>query len=69
MEDKIPSVTNLVTTAALASVENKIPNVSDLVKKADYDEKISEIEKKYFTSDYNKFTSNTLDPKITHKKS
>ena len=46
MEDKIPSVTNLVTTAAVASVENKIPNVSDLVKEADYDEKISEMEKK-----------------------
>ena len=39
------SITNLATTAALTNVENKIPNVSDLVKKADYDAKISEIEK------------------------
>ena len=39
------------------------------VKKADYDAKISETEKEYFTtSDYNKFTSNTLDAKITQKK-
>ena len=46
----------------------KIPNFSDPIKKADYDVKISEIESKYFTtSDYNKFTSNTLDAKITKK--
>ena len=37
IEDKIPSVTNLATTAALTSVENKIPNV-------DYDAKILEME-------------------------
>ena len=30
---KIPSITNLATTTALTSVENKIPNVSNLVKK------------------------------------
>ena len=65
----MPSITNLATAAALTTVKNKIPNVSDLVKKADYDAKISEIENKYFTtSDYNKFTSNnTLDAKITKK--
>ena len=37
--------------AAHTNVENKIPNVSDLLK----------------TSDYNYFTSNTLDTKITQK--
>ena len=31
-EDKLPSITGLVTTAALNIVENKIPNVSKLVK-------------------------------------
>ena len=47
----------------------KTPNVSDLVKKADYDAKISEIENQCFTtSDYYKLTSNnTLDAKITKK--
>ena len=41
----------------------------DLVKKEDYDAKILEMGKKYFTtSDLNKFTSNTLDAKITQKK-
>ena len=39
------------------------------MKKADYDANISGIENKDFTiSDYNNFTSNTLDAKITQKK-
>ena len=38
---EIPSIANLVTTAAFTSVENKIPNNSDLVKKADYDAEIN----------------------------
>ena len=68
IKDEIPNITNLATTAALTNVDNKIPNVSDLVKKADYDAGISEMENKYFTtSDYTKFTSNTLDVKITQK--
>ena len=29
----IPSLTNLATTAAFTTVENKVPNVSDLGKK------------------------------------
>ena len=37
VKGKIPSITNLAPTAALTTVENEIPNVSDLVKKADYD--------------------------------
>ena len=40
IEDKTPNVTNLVPTAALTTVENKIPKVSKLVKKTDYNEKI-----------------------------
>ena len=69
VKGEIPGITNLAAAAAFTTVENKIPNFSDLVKKADYDGKISEIEKKYFSvSYYNKFTSNTLDAKITQKK-
>ena len=30
---KLPNFTNLATTAALTAVGNKIPNVSNLVKK------------------------------------
>ena len=44
IEDKIPTVTKLATTAALSAVENKISNVSDVIKvQADYDVKISDI--------------------------
>ena len=69
VKDEITGITNLATTAALTTVEIKIPNISNLVKKADYDAKISEMENKYFTtSDYRKFTSNTLDAKIITQK-
>ena len=65
----MPSITNFATTAALTTFENKIPNVNDQFRKADYDVKISEIENKYVTnSDYNNFTCNTLDAKIKQKK-
>ena len=62
------SITNLANTTALSAVENKIPNVSTLVKKADQDDKIKEIKKCFTTSDYNKFTDNILDTKIKNKK-
>ena len=61
---KIPDVSGLVTTVVntkIGEVENEISNASGLVKKTDYDAKISEIKGKYFTtSDYNKFTSDIL---------
>ena len=39
IEDEMPIITNLVTTVALNNVENKIPEVSSLVKKAEYETK------------------------------
>ena len=45
VKGEIPGITNLATTAAFTTVENKIPNFSDLVKKTDYDAKISEMQK------------------------
>ena len=33
IEGKMPSITNLASTAALNAVENNLPNVSNLVKK------------------------------------
>ena len=39
------STFGLATTATLTAVENKISNVSNLVKKTDYDAKIAETEK------------------------
>ena len=60
VKDEIPSISNLPTTITLTTVENEIPNITDLVRKANYDEKILEIENKYFTNSYyNTFTSNT----------
>ena len=38
--------TSLAATSALTAVENKIPNISNLVKKTDSDAEISDIEKK-----------------------
>ena len=44
---EIPNITNLATTSALTAAENKIPTVSNLVKKkTDYNTKINETEKK-----------------------
>ena len=49
----------------MTAIENKIPNFSNLVKKTDYQAKISNIESKYFyTAEYNKSTNQTLDAKI-----
>ena len=33
VKNEIPSVTGLATTSALTTVENKIPSISNLVKK------------------------------------
>ena len=33
IEGKVPMITGLATTCALNAVENKIPSISDLVKK------------------------------------
>ena len=66
VKSEIPSITDLTTTAAITAIENKIPNVSDLVEKADIDAEIKDIKGKYLTkSDYNQFTNNILDQKIT----
>ena len=46
IENKIPDTSNLATKTLLNTVENKIPDTSDLVKKTDYNAKITEIEGK-----------------------
>ena len=46
----------------------KIPSVSDLVKKTDYNTQISDIETKYLTTSvYNKITGEILGVKIKKK--
>ena len=66
VKSKILSITGLATTSAFNAVETKIPGVSNLVKKTSYDATISGIQAKYFTtSNYNKFTGEIFDTKIT----
>ena len=48
LEGKMPNISGLAPTSAFNSVENKAPNVSDLLKKADYDRKISNSKEKAF---------------------
>ena len=48
IENEIPSVSGLATNAALTAVENKIPDISSLVKKTDHNPKINEIKKKSY---------------------
>ena len=45
---KVKYLVLLATTAALNDVKNEILNVSDVVKKAEYTGKISDIEKNIF---------------------
>ena len=60
-------LTNLATTTALTTVENKIPNASNLVKKkTNYNTKISEIENKIPTDhDHDKYITTQQFNKLT----
>ena len=61
-------MTTTVLDTKIGEVKNKIPDVNGLVKKTNYNSKISDIAKKYFTpSDYNKFTKKILDGKIKER--
>ena len=66
---EIPSISGWATAAPLSAVGNKIPDLNNEDKKTDYDTKILNIECKYFiTTDYNKFTSQTIGAKIKQKR-
>ena len=51
----MPSISGLATISAPTGVENKIPNVSNLVKKTDYDTEVNEIEKKVTDHTHDKY--------------
>ena len=55
LENKISDVSNWSTKTAVSAVENKISNVSGLVNKANYDIKISELEKKLTDHNHDKY--------------
>ena len=61
----ISNITNLATTAAFTAVENKIPNVSNFIKKTDYDTKFSEIEKQITGHNHDKYLTSPEFDKIT----
>ena len=48
-------MSNLATKTALTTVENKIPSVSNLVKKTDYNTKITDIENKLNNHNHGKY--------------
>ena len=68
LENKIPDVSSLATKTALSAVENKVPSFSSLVKKADYDTKISELQKKLTDHNNDKYITtpefNTLPASV-----
>ena len=73
LEKRIPNISNLETNAALATVENKISDVSNLVKKTDHNTKVTEIENKlnnhnhdkYIdTSEFNKLAANVFNARL-----
>ena len=45
---EISSNSGVATTSALTAVKDKIPDISDLVKRTDYDAKVSEMEKMFY---------------------
>ena len=47
VKNKIPYITNLATTGSVTAVESKIPNVTNVVKKTDYNTNISELKIKF----------------------
>ena len=55
IEGKIPNISGLATNSALTTVENKISDFSSLVKKTDYNTKISETENKVNDHNHDKY--------------
>ena len=67
-KNKIPNIASLATTTAtaLTAVENEIPNASNLVKKTDYNTRISKTERKITADhDHDKFITNQGFNKLT----
>ena len=46
VKKKIPNITNLATTTAFTAVENKIPNVSNLVRKLNITQILMKLKRK-----------------------
>ena len=59
LKNKVPDNSSFGTKPTLTLVENKIPNVSSLVKKTNYDTEISELEKKLTDHNHDKHITTT----------
>ena len=74
VKNKTLNITNVVTAAAVTTVENKIPNVRNLIKKTDYNTKFSENENKitadhdyykyFIAQEFNKLTSKNFTGRL-----
>ena len=64
LESKIHDSGNLATKAALSTAENKIPDISSLVKKTDYNTKITDIENKRNNHNHDKDTDTSVFNKL-----
>ena len=62
---RVTNISNLATTTALTTVENKIPNVNNLVRKTGYNTNISEIEKEITDHDQDKYITTPEFNKLT----
>ena len=63
---EIPNITILATTTAFTAVESRIPNISSLIKKSDYNTKTSENEIKISTDhDHDKYVTTQEFDKLT----
>ena len=58
VKNKITNITNLATTAALTAVENKLPHVSNLVKKLTIKQKLVKLKIKLLLIMIDKHTKN-----------
>ena len=70
IESKIPSISCLATNSALTGVENRIPDVNNLVKKTHYNTKVRENEKKFKDHDHDnrrKFCCKIRTSKFSNK--
>ena len=52
---QIPSISAFTTKSALTAVENKIPDISSLVKKTDYSANVNEVEKRVTDHNHDKY--------------
>ena len=65
IDSKISSFSGLATNYTLTAVENRIPDVSSLVKKTDYDTKILDIKKITIDHDHDKYITTSEFNRLT----